>query len=55
MLTDSKKHTSLSGEKAKISREAGDRFKVVKPERKLFKHGELPRGGQIIIPLRSSA
>jgi hypothetical protein len=62
----SKKHTSLSGEKAKISREAGGRFTpwgghitgfslVVKPERKLFKHGELPGGGQIIIPLRSSA
>ena len=26
MLMDSKKHTSLSGEKAKISREAGGRF-----------------------------
>ena len=46
MLMDSKKHTSLSGEKAKISREAGGRFTawgghitgfnlVVKPGKKI--------------------
>jgi hypothetical protein len=58
MIMLSKKHQSLSGEKAKISQRVGGKFTawgshlsginlVLKPGKKLFKRGVRPAGGQI--------